>query len=267
MNEEYSNLYTVCNATNQTQVSLGSICTTMLSSMASVVGSSLIIISFAVWSDLRTTARAILVFLAIADLFTAMGYFLASVLFLANEQDKYEISSSFCTFQSFVTTAFPISSFLWTANLAVYLFVSITLKRAKTAKKLMPLFHIIAWGIPLLLCIPGAATGVLGGTQAGASTQGTVAWCWVSFNNSFDNRSSVDDARYRLIELHVLELVFGKLWEICVFIIAIVLCIAVKCSLQKKVSPYLILPLIKTKKFTTEKGDQDGCGKCNVREP
>ncbi len=237
MGEDYSE-YEACNATNLTLV--GSIYTTMVSSVASVVGSCLIIISFAVWSDLRTTARAILVFLAIADLFTALGYLFASILFLANYNKYNDIPPSLCTFQSFITTAFPISSFLWTANLAVYLFVSITLRKAKMAKKLMLLFHITAWGIPLLLCIPGAAAMVLGGQkQVAASTQGTVAWCWVSFNNSFDNRSSVDDARFRLTELHMMELVFGKLWEICVFIIAIVLCVSVKISLQKKVGSLL----------------------------
>ncbi len=245
MDEEFSSNFEKCNGTIFTAVGRGSVYTTMISSAASVVGSCLITLSYIIWSDLRTTARAILVFLAIADFFTALGYLFASTLFLISENNEnYEISPSLCTFQSFITTTFPISSFLWTANLAVYLFVSITLNRVKIAKKLMFLFHVVAWGIPLLLCVPGAITMVLGGQSERDNTstlsQGTVAWCWVSFNNSFDNRSTVDDARSRLVKLHVLELVFGKLWEISVFIIAITLCIVVKISLQKKVRIFIL---------------------------
>lgn len=227
-------IYDLCNATNTTSPEVGSISTAMVSSFASAVGSILIIISFAVWPDLRTTGRAILVFLAISDLLTAAGYLFASVLFLSQGR---EIAPSLCTFQSFLTTSFLTSSFLWTANLAVYLFVAITLKKGRVAKKLFPLFHLIAWGIPLLLATIGASTGVLGVQgEATPFTQGTVAWCWVSFNNTFGNGSSVEEAIERLTILHVLEFVFGKFWEIIVFAVALSLFIAVKVSLRKIVS-------------------------------
>ncbi len=239
MDEEFSNDFEMCNVTNTAIVALSSIYTTMVSSAASVVGSCLIIISYIIWSDLRTTARAILVFLAISDLLTALGYLFASILFLTHKNEGYDIPPPLCTFQSFITTAFSISSFLWTANLAVFLFVSITLNRVRIAKKMMFLFHAVAWGIPLLLCVPGAITMVLGGqTNRSTSTQGTVAWCWVSFNNSFNNQSTIDDAQSRLFKLHILELVFGKMWEIIVSLIAITLCIVIKISLQKKVRKF-----------------------------
>lgn len=228
----------VCDPSNITQLTNGPIITTIISSVASVIGSVLIIVSFAVWSDLRTTARAILVFLAIADLCTALGYLFASILFLLKYQQLGDIFSPLCTFQSFITTVFPISSFLWTTNLAVYLFVSITLKQVKTAKKLMLLFHITAWGIPLLLCIPGAATMILGGqNETQDQSQGTVGWCWVSFDRSFKNvTGEMEDAQHRLVKLHALEFVFGKFWEILAGVVALILCIIVKISVQKKVS-------------------------------
>lgn len=236
MDENITDIYELCNATNLTLVAVGSICATMVSSLASMLGATLIITSFILWPDIRTTARAILVFLAIADLISAVGYTFAAILFLTNNDDN-NISPSLCTLQSFMTTAFPISSFLWTTSLAVYLFVSITLRRARTAKKLMPLFHVVAWGIPLLLCIPGSATMVLGTqTKVTASTQGTVDWCWVSFNNSFGTDSTIKDATQRLVMLHWLELIFGKFWEIMACTIALILCIIVKISLRKKVS-------------------------------
>ena len=223
-------------------VNVGTIYVTMISSLCSIFGSCLIIVTFIVWPDLRSTARAILVFLATADFLTALGYLFASILFLVSIQDFDEndknivVSPQLCTFQSFITTTFPISSFLWTACLGVYFFMSITLNKVNAARKLVPLFHIIAWGIPLLLCIPGAATGVLGNRNTSTLAQGTAAWCWVSLNTSFDEHTSTDDIKERLIKLHVLELVFGKIWEISVFFLSIVLCIVVKISLQKRVS-------------------------------
>ena len=220
---------------------VGTIYVTMISSLCSMLGSSLIIVTFIVWPDLRTTARAILVFLAIADFLTAAGYLFASILFLISNYTDSPISPSLCTFQSFITTTFPISSFLWTANLAIYLFVSITLQKVKLARRLMLLFHITAWGIPLLLCIPGAATGKLGDNNISSHRpeQGSVAWCWVSFDNRFDNNITVSEARERLTKLHVLELVFGKFWEISVFFLSIIICIVVKISLRKRVSPLI----------------------------
>ena len=236
MDENGALFANACDPSNITQLTTGPIIATIVSSVASIIGSCLIIVSFAVWSDLRTTARAILVFLAIADLFTALGYLFASILFLTSYQKLNNDFAPLCTFQSFITTVFPISSFLWTTNLAVYLFVSITLKQVKTAKKLMLLFHITAWGIPLLLCIPGAATMVLGGQNETADqSQGTVGWCWVSFDRSFKNVTE-EDVEHRLVQLHVLELVFGKFWEILAGVVAFILCIIVKISIQKKVS-------------------------------
>ena len=218
---------------------VGTIYVTMISSLCSIFGSSLIIVTFIIWPDLRTTARAILVFLAIADFLTAAGYLFASILFLNSYYTHSFVSPPLCTFQSFITTTFPISSFLWTANLAIYLFVSITLQKVKLARRLMLFFHITAWGIPLLLCIPGAATRTLGDPNISSllPEQGSVAWCWVSFDNRYEN-ITVSEARDRLTNLHVLELVFGKFWEISVFFLAIVICIVVKISLRKRVSPF-----------------------------
>ncbi len=230
--------YSDCQPSDSIILNTGAITITIISSIFSIIGSCFIIISFAVWSDLRTTARAILVFLAIADLFTAVGYLFASLLFLTNYKYVNNVFTPLCTFQSFITTAFPISAFLWTTNLAVYLFVSITLKKVKAAKKLMLFFHLFAWGIPLLLCVPGAITMVLGGqNETQDQSQGTVGWCWVSFDSSFQNTSvGVKDAEQRLAKLHVLELVFGKFWEILTGVVAFALCIMVKITIYKKVS-------------------------------
>ena len=243
--EEYdlaSNGSLFCNDTrdNLTSISVPSIYTTMISSIASMLGSSLIILTFVCWPDLRTVARAILVFLAIADFLTAAGYLLGSIIFLVDHYDYsndyyYHSQPALCTLQSFITSTFIISSFIWTANLAVYLFVAITLKKIQLAKKLVLLFHITAWGIPLLICIPGAAFGILGQT---GPTQGTVAWCWVSFDDTYTNTTDITEAKQRITYLHTWELLYGKFWEITICVFSFVLCVIVKVSLYKMVRCY-----------------------------
>ena len=213
--------------------------TTILSSSFSIIGSLLIIFTFVAFREVRTVGRAILVFLAIADFLTAFGYIFGSAVFLHYHPDRYyyhnasenisnyayNFSSSYvhlCKFQSFVTTVFPISSFLWTANLSIYFFVTITLRKVQAAKKLMLIFHITAWGIPLLICIPAVATGWLGPSKSHTS----VSWCWVRFD--------VDEPQ-KIPEFYVMELICGKFWEIMTYFVSLMLCGIVKCTLYKRV--------------------------------
>ena len=207
--------------------------TTILSSSFSIIGSLLIIFTFVAFREVRTVGRAILVFLAIADFFTAVGYIFGSAIFLHYYQgrDQNSNTSSYiplCKFQSFVTTVFPISSFLWTTNLAIYFFVTIVLRKVQAAKKLIFIFHITAWGIPLLICIPAVATGVLGP----ANSHTTVSWCWVKFDA---------DEPQKLPEFYVMELICGKFWEILAYFVSLTLCGIVKYTLYKRVRVTIIL--------------------------
>lgn len=217
-------------------VSPGTGYTTILSSSFSIIGSLLIIFTFVAYREVRTVGRAILVFLAIADFLTAVGYIFGSALFLHYKPDRYYYNSSgnassntydnsyvhLCKFQSFVTTVFPISSFLWTANLSIYFFVTIVLRKVQAAKKLIFFFHITAWGIPLLICIPAVATGWLGPAKSHTS----VSWCWVRFDA---------DNPQKLPEFYVMELICGKFWEIMTYFVSLMLCGIVKYTLYKRV--------------------------------
>lgn len=222
------------NYTNQTSIPKQTAVTTILSSLFSIIGSLLIIVTFVAFREVRTAGRAILVFLAVADFFTAAGYIFGSAVFL-----KYYDALSFndssylplCEIQSFITTAFPISSFLWTMNLAVYLFVAIVLRKVQLAKKLMIVFHIIGWGIPLLVCIPAVATGVLGPAESHSS----ASWCWVRFDQSQPSKLS---------EFYLMEVVCGKFWEVTTYFVALLLCGIVKYTISKRVRHELLLAII-----------------------
>ena len=203
---------------------------TMISSCFSMIGSALIIITFLLWKDIRTVARAILVFLAIADFFTAAGYLFGAIVSYKYEHDHYDkdLYISLCEAQSFVTTAFPISSFLWTTHLAIYLYVAIVNENPSRAKKLLIFFHITGWGIPLVICLPAVLTDHLGGSNERTS----VNWCFIYFNNT--NPNDNEELRRRLAEYYGFEFLCGKFWEIAASIVAVYLYVSVKVVLRKR---------------------------------
>lgn len=221
-----------------------SVALTMVSSVGAVVGSLLIICTFLCWKDLRTIARMILVFLAIADLFTGLGYLFGAAVYIhyytpdycdgspnASNPTNLITYKHLCTAQSFFTTLMPIASFFWTANLAIYLFFSIAWQKPKFTKTLMGVFHTVAWGIPLLTCVVLVSKGNLGPSESRSSG----GWCWISHTPK-SNASEFD------VTLIVIELMAGKVWEIGVCVVALVACIGVRVVIWRrfrhpKVSP------------------------------
>ena len=207
---------------------------TVISSLLSIFGSSLIIVSYLLWKDVRkSTARAILLFLAIADFLTAAGYLWSAIVYLLNFSSVYNtngVASSntsinftwACRIESFWDTYFPLVSFFWTAHLAIYFVVTLVFLKPGLAKKLMIPFHLTAWFIPLILCIVGVWTGWLGpnGPSANETEDVTAgAWCFVS------SKYMVKIPKNSLQKIYLyygMEVVFGKGVEMTVYLIVIV---------------------------------------------
>ena len=211
---------------------------TIASSSASILGCSLIILTYLMWRDIRTVARTIVVFLAVADLLTAMGYLFGAIVFIHFQPDT-NITSMYqrlCEAQSFITTVFPISSFLWTAHLAIYLFMTIVLQKNQLAKKLGIFFHLTAWGIPLLACIPALIADQLGN----GSSRTSITWCFVRYNSTYPGSQA--EYRQRLAKYYGFELLCGKFWEILTYVIALVLYVTVKISIYRQVSKINLSP-------------------------
>lgn len=230
-------------------ITMANVCFTILSSVGSVVGSLLIIGTFLKWQDLRTVARMILVFLAVSDLLTGLGYIFGAAVYIdyyyvktgycprndslllhVNQSDPRDDPTykKLCMAQSFLTTLMPMASFLWTANLAIYLFFSIVWQRIKHAKILMAVFHITAWGIPLVTCIAVASEKYFG--ASGSRSSG--GWCWIKYNET------------EKTQFYVVEFMAGKVWEIGVCALAIFVCVATKIIILRRVR--------KTKKVTVD---------------
>lgn len=182
---------------------------TVISAILSIFGCLLILFTYIMWKDVRkSTARAILFFLAIADLFSAIGYLVSAVTYRTLDTRSYE---RFCDVLSFWTTYFPMASYLWTAHFAIYYFVVLVLKKDKWRKKLMLVFHLTSWLIPLAICVPAVATGWLGTSQHTLSP----AWCFVSDKNFYNQ--STNNFEYLKDLYFFMEFICGKLWEVLTY--------------------------------------------------
>lgn len=181
----------------------------------SICGTILIFVTFILWREMRTTSRKILVFISIGDLLTAMvnisGVWMSSTGDLNN-------NNPLCKVQSFINIAAILSSFFWTVYLSVFLYLSLCGLRSESEKKVMFVFHVTAWGIPLIVAISAACVGdVLGRTTI------SDGWCWVSYDLS---------SHWLLFWM----LFAGKGWEILAYLAITVFYIKAKVVLKQKVN-------------------------------
>ena len=202
----------------------------IVSSSLSCIGSLLIVYIYARWRDLRTGSRSIITFLAIADFFTAFGYVVGSSNYLVHLKNDTDPASSeclvftdICQLQSYVTTWSSMSSFFWTFALAFYLYLTIVRNRVYLATRLIPLFHVIAWALPIAICLPLLVTGYLGFAPFGAST-----WCFI-YDLYRHGHGALNQRDIALV------LVAGKLWEILTYVAVVILYAAIKLHIRKEV--------------------------------
>lgn len=121
---------------NQTVVNFPEQVVVLVTCALSLVGSSLIILTFILWSDLRTTPRTLLVCLSVSDWLSAASY--AFGVWRAFRSDSLD-----CTIQGAISTFANSSSFFWTVAIAVYLYVFIVRSSQRVADSLVLFFHLV----------------------------------------------------------------------------------------------------------------------------
>lgn len=121
---------------NQTVVNFSEQVVVLFTCALSFVGSSLIILTFILWSDLRTTPRTLLVCLSVSDWLSAVSY--AFGVWRVFRTDSLD-----CTIQGAISTFANSSSFFWTVAIAVYLYVFIVRSSQRVADSLVLFFHLV----------------------------------------------------------------------------------------------------------------------------
>ena len=179
---------------------------TTISTSLSICGCFIIFATHVLWKDVRSTSRKILLFITIADLFTAVGYLSGQRL---TETWKYS-----CAFQSFVTTTSSMMSFFWTSCMALYLYAVSIKTNYELGKRIIFVFHCVSWPVPLLISLVALLAHKLGNT-CGRNT-GTAHWCWIKEDCSNETRTT--SPHYETVGWMLLT---GKLWEIISYIVII----------------------------------------------
>ena len=197
---------------------------TTVSASLSLLGTSLIIITFIAWKDLRSSSRKILVFISIGDFLIAGGNLFGVWL---PENDR---TTAACKAQSFVTTCASLWSFFWTTFLSIFMYTAVARKQAEKADKMLRYFHIFAWVIPLT--VTGIAFKKLGNDYDFYS----AGWCWIS-------------GELKTNEKRKWMLLTGKAWEVAAYVLISTFYWMLKCHIRKEVMCivwYLYLLLLDT---------------------
>lgn len=122
---------------------------TLVSASMSLCGGFALLITYNKMPSFQTPVRKLLVFLTIADIFTAFGYIIGTINFFRLENHKKNETDPMCEAQSFITTFSSLSSFAWTSVIAIHLYLLIRTQRDfERNSRLKFLYHIIGWILP-----------------------------------------------------------------------------------------------------------------------
>ena len=190
----------------------------------SCLGSLLVLLVYFSFRDLRSSAQKIITYLAVADLISALGYIGGSINFIVhfNHSREHDCKTfnTLCEVQASITSWSSLASFSWTLTLAFYFYLVMIYSRQNFASRLMPLYHAMAWAVPLLIVVPLAALKKLGYSPYAASN-----WCFVKHSPVHKSGQ---------LEEVILVLVAGKIWEILSYIVTIYVYVHIATKLSCK---------------------------------
>ena len=145
----------------------------------SIVGATLIILSYACFKSLRTKAREILLHLSLMDFGVAAANFIGDVVYFdqylynsTTQVGPIEAVKNLCTAQAFFAVYFTLGSVLWTISLAVYLYFLLVHRTTQNAKYFIYFSYVLCWGLPFFITLWLVLTKRLGYSPYNAS-----GWC------------------------------------------------------------------------------------------
>ena len=186
---------TKCSDNNETYPSLtdpiilATQITGSITCLLSILGSSVIILTYVAFKDLRTLARQLLVSLSVADILVAASHFVGlfanyeRFISVDDEGVTFVSNSSYldavCIIQGAITVYSTLASFLLSMLIAVYLLVLTQSKSVKPARCLIPIIYVVSWGIPLVMVAVVAGIQSFGYepiSNPGKKKKDTIVW-------------------------------------------------------------------------------------------
>ena len=191
----------------------------LISSLLSVVGCLLMLISYQKYRDFRTGSRKVATWLSVSNLFLAIGYAVGSlnlIIFRYSPDQKYCSGFSYiCQAQALVTWSSALASFIWTVILALYLFVALVKRSINAAN------HWLAWiaYYAVSLVVPIVIMGSVAGIQRlGYSPYATGGTCFISTGL---NKTGNDSDRYGFELQSVCIISLIKFLEVTSYVIVV----------------------------------------------
>jgi len=146
----------------------------LVSTSLSILGSLVVIITYALYKDIRSSSRHIIVCISIADLIVSTANLVADIL----PAGILEV----CVLQSFIGSTANLCSFMWTLFLAVFLHITFVQEKPAKARALIhPWFHLLGWLFPLAINVVALCTRNLGDNNDRAVS----GWCWIRIPSKF----------------------------------------------------------------------------------
>lgn len=143
----------------------------LASSCFAMSGALLIIFSYICFRDFQTGSRKVITFLAVTNFFQAFGCALSSLNYITyvyfnrervESTDWCYIFDTLCQLQAFITWWASISSFMWTAILALYLYFALVKGTIILVKNLWIPFYVLTMILPVTVMLALLVIGVLG---------------------------------------------------------------------------------------------------------
>lgn len=195
--------------------------TTTIGGGLSMAAALFVATSYIKLDDVRaggTTAEKILLYIIMADFLSAFS----SVLGV-----WFPSSKAGCKAEGFFIIFSTTASFFWTSCLVIHLFL-ITINKVGV-RYLMASFHVVSWGLPLILAFVALGAGALGRapwfpskSKAKYISLTTGGWCWIK--NFQDKGTTI-----------AWTLMTSKVWELASYLLITVLCWLIFCLLRFRV--------------------------------
>ncbi|CAG9320174.1 unnamed protein product [Blepharisma stoltei] len=174
------------------------------SAIPSFLGTSFICLAYIYFKELRGFTFRLVVYLAIADMFTALSFAV-----------PHYLSQELCLIQALVLNYSSLASVLWTSVIAFTLYRGVVNEEMELeGSEINCIFF--AWGIPLLLEFLPFITESYGYAEG---------WCWIKIQN-LESDINFQSATYR----------YGMIWRMVTYYIPLWIVIIYNCLVYWKVT-------------------------------
>ncbi|XP_059151763.1 G-protein coupled receptor 157-like [Physella acuta] len=164
---------------NMTAVDAAFVLVSNTASFASCLGCIVIITIYYAYKEIRTTSRLLLVLISLSNLFVCFSTLLQTGTYINNLMFPKQ-TSYFCRGSAALLVFSQTSSALWTVAITFYLLLCVSCRRVTLANRILFLFHIVCWGVPVLLTSAGEISGVYGYDITDILRYKHPTPCWLS---------------------------------------------------------------------------------------